>query len=168
MKCQKCSKPATYNITDIERGNPREYHFCDEHARQHINPPEETPALPMGDLAADLIKGHSSSREPSPADKQACPVCQITFLEFRNSGRLGCPHDYEVFRNELMSSSIGGVNNPISRLTVACLIDQGYEVDLDAAEPYTFPMPVEGAALTARRLDGHFERPARETVGEPV
>ena len=41
-------------------------------------------------------------REPSAADKQVCPVCQITFLEFRNSGRLGCPYDYEVFRDELM------------------------------------------------------------------
>ena len=41
-------------------------------------------------------------REPSPADKQVCPICQITFLEFRNSGRLGCPYDYEVFRDELM------------------------------------------------------------------
>jgi hypothetical protein len=58
-----------------------------------------------------------------------------------------------------MSSAIGGVHNPISRLTVACLIDLGYQVDLDAAEPYTFPVPVEGPALTVRRLDGRFERP---------
>ncbi|MGB3438981.1 MAG: leishmanolysin-related zinc metalloendopeptidase [Actinophytocola sp.] len=69
-----------------------------------------------------------------------------------------------VFRNELMSSGIGGVNNPISRLTVACLIDLGYQVDLDAAEPYTFPIPIEGAALTTRRLAGHFERPTRLRV----
>jgi hypothetical protein len=73
-----------------------------------------------------------------------------------------------VFRNELMSSAIGGVNNPISRLTVASLIDLGYQVDLEAAEPYTFPTPVEGAALTTRRLDGHFERPACEQVGQTV
>lgn len=69
-----------------------------------------------------------------------------------------------VFRHELMSSAIGGVNNPISRLTVACLIDLGYQVDLEAAESYTFPMPIEGAALTPRRLDGHFERPTRTQV----
>jgi protein arginine kinase activator len=25
----------------------------------------------------------------------------MTFEEFRSSGRLGCPHDYEVFREEL-------------------------------------------------------------------
>ena len=106
MKCQKCAKPATFHITDIERGKPREYHFCDEHARQHLTPTEEaTDQQPMSELAKKLIVGAPGTgreREPSPADRQACPVCQITFLEFRNSGRLGCPYDYEVFRDELM------------------------------------------------------------------
>jgi protein arginine kinase activator len=103
MKCQKCPKPATFHITDIERGKPREYHFCDEHARQHLTPPEEAAeASPMGELAKKLAVSPGVSREPSSADKQACPNCNITFLEFRNSGRLGCPYDYEVFRDELM------------------------------------------------------------------
>lgn len=103
MKCQKCAKPATYHITDIDRGKPREYHFCDEHAREHLDPARETTeSLAIGKLAEGLIKGTAGIREPSPADKQACPLCQITFLDFRNSGRLGCPHDYEVFRDELM------------------------------------------------------------------
>ena len=57
----------------------------------------------MSEIAKKLIVSPPGSlREPSPADKQVCPVCQITFLEFRNSGRLGCPYDYEVFRDELM------------------------------------------------------------------
>ena len=104
MKCQKCAKPATFHITDIERGKPREYHFCDEHARQHLTPAEEAPEQPpISDLAKKLIvSGPGAAREPSAADRQACPICQITFLEFRNSGRLGCPYDYEVFRDELM------------------------------------------------------------------
>ena len=28
-------------------------------------------------------------------------MCGIKFVEFRNSGRLGCPHDYQEFRDEL-------------------------------------------------------------------
>ncbi len=104
MKCQKCAKPATYHITDIDRGKPREFHFCDDHARQHLAPPDEAASdLAVGELAKKLITAAPGApREPSPADKQSCPLCQITFLEFRNSGRLGCPHDYEVFRDELM------------------------------------------------------------------
>jgi anthranilate synthase component I len=38
MKCQKCAQPARYHITEIARGKPCEYHFCDEHARQHLTP----------------------------------------------------------------------------------------------------------------------------------
>jgi protein arginine kinase activator len=106
MKCQKCPKAATYHITDIERGKPLEYHFCDEHAREHLDPSKEAESGSggIGKLAKNLIEGGQAGtlREPSPADKQACPLCQITFLEFRNSGRLGCPHDYDVFRDELM------------------------------------------------------------------
>jgi protein arginine kinase activator len=104
MKCEKCAKPATFHITDIvEKGKHREFHFCDEHARQHLAPTEEALEAPtMSEIAKKLIVAPGALREPSPADKQVCPVCQITFLEFRNSGRLGCPYDYEVFRDELM------------------------------------------------------------------
>ena len=112
MKCDKCAKQATFHITDIvEKGKHREFHFCDEHARQHLAPPDETSEPPISELAKKLIiggtgmgtgTGSGAVREPSPADKQVCPICQITFLEFRNSGRLGCPYDYEVFRDELM------------------------------------------------------------------
>jgi protein arginine kinase activator len=104
MRCEKCPKPATFHITDIvEKGKHREFHFCDEHARQHLAPTDETSEQPISELAKKLIvSGQGPLREPSPADKQVCPICQITFLEFRNSGRLGCPYDYEVFRDELM------------------------------------------------------------------
>jgi hypothetical protein len=44
-----------------------------------------------------------------------------------------------IFRDELMSSFIGGADNPLSRVTVASLGDLGYRVDLAAAEPYVLP-----------------------------
>ena len=44
-----------------------------------------------------------------------------------------------VFRNELMSGFIGAPGNPLSRMTVASLGDLGYQVDVDAAEPYQLP-----------------------------
>jgi protein arginine kinase activator len=104
MRCQKCAKPATFHITDIlEKGKHQEFHLCDEHARQHLAPAEESAeAPPISELAKKLIVSTPGSPRESAADKQVCPVCQITFLEFRNSGRLGCPIDYEVFRDELM------------------------------------------------------------------
>ncbi len=44
-----------------------------------------------------------------------------------------------VFRNELMSGFISTPGNPLSRVTVASLGDLGYQVDLDAGEPYALP-----------------------------
>ncbi|MDX2036875.1 MAG: UvrB/UvrC motif-containing protein [Isosphaeraceae bacterium] len=105
MKCEKCSKPATYHITDIERGKPHEYHFCEEHARQHLAPePSETAAEPaIEPIDEDFIKGGALGiPDPGALDQKTCPICRITFGEFRNSGRLGCPYDYEVFHDELM------------------------------------------------------------------
>ena len=83
MKCQKCAKPATFHITDIvEKGIHREFHFCDEHARQHLAPPDEASEPPISELAKKLIvSAPGTLREPSPADKQVCPICQITFLD---------------------------------------------------------------------------------------
>jgi protein arginine kinase activator len=106
MKCQRCPKPATFHITDIERGKPKEFHFCDEHARQHLSPSAESGGDKgeMSSLAEKLSQGalETTRGEGPSSDKLACPLCQMNFQEFRNTGRLGCPYDYEVFRDELM------------------------------------------------------------------
>ncbi len=55
-----------------------------------------------------------------------------------------------LFRNELMTgfvNSSGG--NPLSRLSVASLADLGYQVDMNAAEPYALPNIAALAAMGA-------------------
>jgi protein arginine kinase activator len=47
--------------------------------------------MPVGQTAEELAQ----------LDQQSCPVCGITFYEFRNQGRLGCPHDYVCFESQL-------------------------------------------------------------------
>ena len=44
-----------------------------------------------------------------------------------------------VFRNELMSGFVAQPGNPLSRMTAASLADLGYQVDIDAGEPYVLP-----------------------------
>jgi protein arginine kinase activator len=51
-------------------------------------------------LAKQLQIG-KAAEELAKLDQRACPVCGITFYEFRNQGRLGCPHDYVFFEKEL-------------------------------------------------------------------
>ena len=106
MKCQQCDNPAVFHITELEAGSVREVHLCEEHARTYLNQAEDeagesakaagkggalsTP-LGVGEIADDL----------AALDKRCCDMCGITFFEFRNQGRLGCPHDFVHFEKEL-------------------------------------------------------------------
>jgi len=103
VKCQQCEKTATFHITELTGGKPQELHLCEEHARQYLTQSEEEPAVTpslAGALAQQLAVGQTAE-ELSKLDQRSCPVCGITFYEFRNQGRLGCPHDYVFFQNEL-------------------------------------------------------------------
>jgi len=103
VKCQQCEKTATFHITELTGGKPQELHLCEEHARQYLTQSEEEPAVTpslAGALAQQLAVGQTAE-ELSKLDQRSCPVCGITFYEFRNQGRLGCPHDYVYFQNEL-------------------------------------------------------------------
>ena len=74
MKCQKCAKPATFHITDIvEKGKHREFHFCDEHARQHLAPAEEAMEAPtMSEIAKKLIvSARVPASPPRPISRSA-------------------------------------------------------------------------------------------------
>ena len=51
-------------------------------------------------LAQQMAIGQTAE-ELAQLDQQACPVCGITFYEFRSQGRLGCPHDYVCFQAQL-------------------------------------------------------------------
>ena len=97
MKCQKCTKQATLHITEIVSEEPfEELHLCEECANKHLYEPS----------GKVLGKGSDSgpaeeSEEMSALNQRQCPECGIKFVEFRNSGRLGCPHDYQEFKDEL-------------------------------------------------------------------
>ena len=103
MKCQQCDKPATFHITELTGGKPQEFHLCEDHARQYLTSSSAEPAG-VGGMAAALaqqIAIGQTAEELARLDQQACPVCGITFFEFRSQGRLGCPHDYVCFQTQL-------------------------------------------------------------------
>mgnify|MGYP001081319845 CR=1 FL=1 len=95
MKCQECANQATVHITELLSGKILELHYCEEHARQYLahgNAEAVSAAGLAGAIAAAGIP---------PVETKVCPVCGITMAEFRQVGRLGCPHDYEYFKDEL-------------------------------------------------------------------
>lgn len=103
MKCQQCDKQATFHITDLVDGAPKELHLCEACAQSFLSPageepPEVVPA--MAGLIQQMAVGETAE-ELARLDERVCPVCGISFLEFRKQGRLGCPHDYKHFAKEL-------------------------------------------------------------------
>jgi len=103
MKCQRCDRPATFHITELAGGKPQELHLCEEHARQYLTDSDSDSGPPnlAGALAQQLAGVGHAAEELARLDQQACPICGITFYEFRKQGRLGCPHDYINFAAEL-------------------------------------------------------------------
>ena len=103
MKCQKCERPATFHITELEGGKHTELHLCEEHARGYLTQGDGEPgaAPSMGSALAQHLAVGQTAEELKRLDQRSCPICGITFYEFRNQGRLGCPHDYVCFEKEL-------------------------------------------------------------------
>jgi protein arginine kinase activator len=94
--CELCKKkPATIHLTDIQGNVKRELHMCEECAQQKGIAVKHAVSLPQ--LLSTLSKKGARKKEP----ELACDVCGITWSEFRSKGRLGCAHDYTVFRDRL-------------------------------------------------------------------
>jgi len=124
MKCQKCDKPATFHITELTGGKPLELHLCEEHAREYLtSSSNETSttssmAAALAQQMAQQMAVGQTAEELAKLDQQVCPVCGITFHEFRNQGRLGCPHDYLAFEAQLepLILNIHGENEHVGKV----------------------------------------------------
>ena len=92
--CEKCPKQATLHITEV-LGEDRyeEHHLCEQCAEEYRDSPGGKKGKGDG-LGED-------DAEAASLNQRECPQCGLKFVEFRNSGRLGCPHDYDAFAEEL-------------------------------------------------------------------
>jgi len=96
--CQSCKQnPATIHYTEIKGPEKvRELHVCEACAqREGFTSGPVLAALPP--MLASLVKSPKGPGAPAPR----CPTCGISFAEFREKGRLGCPNDYEFFQEHL-------------------------------------------------------------------
>jgi protein arginine kinase activator len=103
MKCQHCEKPATFHITELTGPKPVELHLCEIHAKLYLMQPDQANAQAptLANVLSQQLNVSQTAEELAKLDQRACPQCGITFFEFRNQGRLGCPHDYVFFEQEL-------------------------------------------------------------------
>lgn len=97
MKCGRCSKPAVLHITELRQGEVQALHLCESCAKDYLSHSQQSKSDPMTP-PDDSIEASSLD----DLDQKICPNCGISFKEFRAQGRLGCPHDYVVFEDELL------------------------------------------------------------------
>lgn len=118
MKCERCDRKATYHITELTGSEPRAVHLCEECAQEYLN---DAPSEGEQPMLATAIAQHlgvgQTAEDLAKLDQTTCPVCGITFFEFRKHGRLGCANDYIAFEEELASLivSIHGASEHVGR-----------------------------------------------------
>ncbi|MDH3345582.1 MAG: UvrB/UvrC motif-containing protein [Kiritimatiellaceae bacterium] len=96
MKCDLCDKEAVVHLTQVDNGEMKEVHLCEEHAKEQgidINSPISITDILMG--LGEARQGIESELSPT------CPRCGMAREEFRQTGRLGCPDCYNTFMAEL-------------------------------------------------------------------
>ncbi len=134
MKCQNCEKPATFHITDLTGDEVIALHLCPNCAKEHLHPGEGggASAPTLANVLKQQLNITQTAEELAKLDKKTCPVCGISFYEFRQAGRLGCPHDYSVFEEELepLLLNVHGSTQHIGKTPKRTPTDQKQQTEL--------------------------------------
>jgi protein arginine kinase activator len=116
--CERCKKAqATFHLTDIDRsGNKAERHLCDRCAGEE-GLLQAKPQVDLNEILENFIAG--SKAGAADLSTLVCDQCGISYVEFRNQGLLGCPHDYEVFKEQigrLLERTHGGATTHVGKV----------------------------------------------------
>jgi protein arginine kinase activator len=97
MVCDNCgSTDAVVHLTQIVNNQMSTHRLCEKCAAEKgLEATPEPAAFPLTDLLAQM--GKDVAPESEPASAQQCSFCGLTFKDFRETGRLGCPHCYETY-----------------------------------------------------------------------
>lgn len=97
MKCDNCNNTATVHLTEIKNGKKLEKHLCEQCAAK-IEGLSLKSHTPINELLTNFVLAHSgAAQQKTPV----CEQCGISWVEFRQSGLLGCEKDYDHFDGEL-------------------------------------------------------------------
>jgi protein arginine kinase activator len=107
MLCQICKESAaTIHLTEISHGQRSETHLCQHCAQQQGLGAQAQ--IPLNELLSNLLAAAKAASDssgkqlPFTNPDKACPGCGMTLRRFSDTSLLGCPQDYEIFKQELM------------------------------------------------------------------
>lgn len=103
MKCDRCDNEATVQEITIRNGVRVEMHLCEQCARQAGLGPTPTAPPPLHEILQKYIQATGMGHATVVAAKTRanCPSCKLTWEEFRQADRLGCPDCYTAFEAQL-------------------------------------------------------------------
>src|SRR5690606_37606014 len=107
MKCDQCGQEATVHELRVVNGKKVERHLCEACARKQGIAVQ--PALSVPELLEKYIQQAAAASPPvkpahptaTPARANVCPRCGTTYMEFRQTGLLGCADCYRAFEAQL-------------------------------------------------------------------
>jgi len=104
MTCDNCgSGDAVVHLTQIVNDEMTTLHLCNECAAAKGLETSGVPTnFPLTDFLAQMGDDAEGGTETETEDT-TCEFCGITFSDFRDSGRLGCPHCWASFEPRLRS-----------------------------------------------------------------
>jgi protein arginine kinase activator len=97
MKCDNCNKTATVHLTEIKNGKKLEKHLCEQCAAQNEGLPVKS-HTPINELLTNFVMAHSGLQKEVGS---SCEHCGMSWSEFRQTGLLGCEHDYALYEKDL-------------------------------------------------------------------
>jgi len=93
--CQVCKKrEATVFLTQIINGKKTDLYMCRQCAGEGYK-------IDLNTLISGLLGLSWGNEEIGPATQVACDRCGMTVEEFNRTGKMGCSHCYEVFREPM-------------------------------------------------------------------
>jgi protein arginine kinase activator len=100
MVCDNCgSTDAVVHLTQIVNNQMSTHRLCEKCAAEKgLETAPEPVGFPLTDFLAQMGSDPGSGTE---ATESACPFCGLTFDDFRETGRLGCPQCYETYAPQL-------------------------------------------------------------------
>ncbi|HIA28477.1 MAG TPA: hypothetical protein EYN79_10280 [Planctomycetes bacterium] len=135
MLCEICGhNEARVHLTDIVNNTKKEFQLCRECAQEkgvsiqfHLKEHKQM-SLPEFFGAAKAM----GATQSETTEENECPRCSISYDQFRASGKFGCSHDYEVFRDrvEYLIEKIHGDDQHRGRAPVQRQQEQSFEDDI--------------------------------------
>ncbi len=103
--CEECGQnEACYTVSVMMNGNVTQRHLCaDCMAKMNMNLAAGNIKHLLGAIMAAITGGGEEQAAPAipPEQDVACERCGTLLSQFTQTGRLGCPDCYRVFREQL-------------------------------------------------------------------